>query len=232
MSDCLVEDCLKPVKAKGLCGMHYARANRKPCPVCGSPMSYGRNVCRACYLAACAEDRPTSKSCPQCGTEQRYSSPADLKKALAANKLCRSCATKKTLETLEYTPPSVDLQLPTQVCLACEMEFNPLDYKPNQKYCSKYCRQTHSGKLSAEKRGDIQRGRGAAKGYRKLMGRHEHRVVAEEILGRPLAADEVIHHINHNKQDNRPENLHVMVKSEHAKLHADQYWKERREKNA
>lgn len=47
----------------------------------------------------------------------------------------------------------------------------------------------------------------------------EHRLVMEQQLGRPLAADETIHHINGIKDDNRPENLAVMTHSEHMSLH-------------
>lgn len=48
---------------------------------------------------------------------------------------------------------------------------------------------------------------------------YEHRVVAEEFLGRPLRTDEEVHHLDENKVNNHPENLLVLTQSQHQKLH-------------
>ena len=65
-------------------------------------------------------------------------------------------------------------------------------------------------------------GTGDGKTYTKTYGRHTHRVVAEQMLGRPLAKGEIVHHIDGNKRNNAPDNLQVMTQSEHARLHMQQ----------
>ena len=47
----------------------------------------------------------------------------------------------------------------------------------------------------------------------------EHTLVMEKLIGRYLAEDEVVHHINRKRGDNSPENLQLMTKSEHHALH-------------
>lgn len=67
----------------------------------------------------------------------------------------------------------------------------------------------------------------ATKGHLVL----EHRLVAEKYLlteensveingKRYLRPDYIVHHKNHDRLDNRPENLEVMKKTDHSRLHA------------
>lgn len=41
----------------------------------------------------------------------------------------------------------------------------------------------------------------------------------EQYIGRLLSKDEVVHHVNEKKDDNRIENLQLMTRSEHIELH-------------
>lgn len=63
----------------------------------------------------------------------------------------------------------------------------------------------------------------------KIAGRtvSVHRHLAEQRAGRPLTRDEVVHHINGDRYDNRLENLEVLSHREHAQHHVRKHTNEK-----
>lgn len=123
-------------------------------------------------------------------------------------------------------------------CDRCGQEFKRLASAVREhNFCSAECsREWLSERMSAmnvernpdrmtfETRTKLRKARlgtGAGKTYERTYGRHTHRIIAERMLGRKLRPDEVVHHIDGNKRNNAPENLMVLTRAEHAKLHAD-----------
>lgn len=57
-------------------------------------------------------------------------------------------------------------------------------------------------------------------GKRKYL----HRLIMEQELGRELKVVEQVHHIDHDKLNNSPNNLVVLSPTEHAKYHSNVMW--------
>jgi hypothetical protein len=99
------------------------------------------------------------------------------------------------------------------VCFWCDSEFyrrfgeQDLGERVNQ-FCSKECYQEWRAEYRSKNT------------YLKTGERHTHRVVAEQILGRKLTSEEIVHHFDNNKHNNDPKNLYLFSsQSLHARCH-------------
>lgn len=117
------------------------------------------------------------------------------------------------------------------VCERCGETFyrNHWDIKRDRVFCSQQCwlkkhnspeRNAQVARDTAKQRADTLRDTGYKDTYRKVDGRHEHRTVMEQKLGRKLLPGEIVHHKDEDKKNNHPDNLEVKTRSQHAKDHA------------
>ena len=145
------------------------------------------------------------RNCAECGTEFK---PRD---NLHTGRYCsRKCVSKA--RGLKPTP-----------CEWCQTMFQPVK-DGARRFCSRSCAAKWTGKNRMSSKGYVM----TAKGYKLIyMPEHpnakrgyiqEHRYVMEQKVGRLLTPEEVVHHMNHVKTDNRPENLQLMMKRDHDKL--------------
>lgn len=119
------------------------------------------------------------------------------------------------------------------ICQMCNKKFLVHNYRAHKaKYCSYNClgeahKILRSGKNhSCWKGGRIYNGYGyiiihypehphSHNGYVK-----EHRLIMEKHIGRYLRPNELVHHINGIKDDNRISNLKIVSNAEHMRIHA------------
>lgn len=139
---------------------------------------------------------------------------------------CIACTNVRNGKTRRKAPPT---------CLDCGKPVSRRDVIRCRACCTKQFRinpPNPSGTQKGEKhpswRGGVTySGRGyrliKAHGHPAVNARgyvFEHRLVMEQVLGRYLTADEVVHHKDGDKLNNLPENLELLSQAEHMRLHA------------
>lgn len=145
------------------------------------------------------------KICPNCGK--------DFKTYRSVNKKCCSRACSQARQKAQsYEKYKAN-------CLVCGEEFLPPRQAEGGKYCSYACSGLALRKSRVDRNGYWHvcvddHPRRSSQGYVP-----EHTLIMEAHIGRYLADDEVVHHIDHNGKNNAIENLQLMTDAEHRALH-------------
>jgi endogenous inhibitor of DNA gyrase (YacG/DUF329 family) len=164
------------------------------------------------------------KPCERCGTEFWV-----MKSGEGRRRFCsRACNAAN-----QTKPPIV------KVCVVCgkEMALKPsqAEFRGQERfYCSRECMGLGKTKRPLGRLVNGKPARLDDDGYVWVWAPHhpesgrykgwmaEHRIVAEQHLGRPLTRKDEVHHVNRVKDDNRPENLQVLDGITHSIITAQQ----------
>lgn len=211
----------------------------KNCVICGKLFTHRGKMERYCCSASCggkyrAEAKRAAGTmimpvkprrgdeipCVTCG-KLFYRGPGEIRRGRkTCSKACADVAKVKT-----------------PVVKDCEYCGKEMRLKPSQagiRYCSKLCDGLGRTKRPMERMHNGKAARQDRQGYvmvwqpdhpnKSFHGwQYEHRLVAEQTVGRYLRSDEHVHHINGVKHDNAIENLAVMDGVDHAILSSIAY---------
>lgn len=152
--------------------------------------------------------------CPICG-QAKYFRPSKLKGKTFCSQACKNILMSQKLKgdsRLSTRKKNPDNYV---TCKHCGKEFYKVNNTRNIQFCSNECRLNNYRKDGKRIKGEyIQI---FLKSENKWV--YEHRYIMEQQLGRKLSTAEEVHHINEDKLDNRVENLVVLSKAEHTRIH-------------
>jgi HNH endonuclease len=241
---CSVAECDRIHYAHGLCERHYKhiRANgttTRKSPAGRPPVERTEVVCEACGVTMTRRVSDVSRNtsgrffCSEVCRRRLGSKPVSI-----AERACEQCGA-----TFRPRQRSVPGRFCSKAChdawqgrnrelRRCDVCGDEFYMKPSQNNAGRFCSKTCEGTARIKRPLDRQHNGKAARldrdGYvwvwepqHPASGIYggwvaEHRLVAEQIVGRLLTNEDQVHHVNRIKHDNRPENLSILDGSTHS----------------
>jgi hypothetical protein len=120
-------------------------------------------------------------------------------------KICKECNRKRVKEHYKKHGKKCRSE-PNSVCKACKKNF--ISWRKTQVICGDCYRES----LNTGFRNNQYL-------YNPKQSDHQHRRIAELLLGRKLDKNEVVHHVDENPKNNQINNLWVLSRHNHGKLH-------------
>lgn len=215
---CKIEECIRPVLAREMCSAHYSRWARFGDPYKLLKRQNGSgSVSKNGYVYLFKPDHPNAYKNGKI-PEHVFVLSRHLGRPLSDNEYVRhknNIRNDNRLENLELV----------QKRDKCSIKNCDGRCQYNNLYCAKHWRRLNTnGSPEKTKRAENGTGSVTSFGYRRIWkpdhpnaNTHgtilEHRYVMSQALGRPLYDNEIVHHINGNRLDNRKENLELWVRS-------------------
>jgi hypothetical protein len=134
------------------------------------------------------------KVCKNCGSS-----------VLVKNRrLCKDCNKKRISETYyRLGKKRREKRLKTE-CKLCTSQYTK--WRENQVICPSCSSQSKNTGFKSNQ-------------YKMVGNKCEHRVIAEQTIGRKLSTNEVVHHVDENIHNNELYNLWIMSRHHHVQLH-------------
>lgn len=197
----------------------------KVCEVCLAPFycvhsqqSLRRTCSRACSHTLAT--RRITKNCPICECQFETT---HWKNKTTCSKRCANYFRREDGKAHW----SRDFQ---KTCPNCGKLYNAdKDWRQSKMFCGRPCLQEHYRKNGGPTSKPVGSRYKDDQGYWIIKigiknWRSEHVVIAEKMIGRRLLRNEIVHHRNGDKADNREDNLQVVTKSIHARMHNKAEW--------